>query len=595
MTLSDSDTVLRQLAEQTIGPAQHMPMAHVARAAIPAGVRAYLRASLRDRLRKELSQTDLFSRVHPHSALESRLQDVFLLQSADGYVFPREEFLADLENAVRFTENYVCRPRWTLSSFLFHDASVITTTALFDRLEYLAEYAYLPQLLRRLISQRKLPEVDRESCTQLIRQIDASVVREHAPHELAMLTRPIFRFFLSGEPKMTDPIRIQPVLLFFEDKELNGLRDHIQGICHVRGHEGVTLGELVELCEDYLVKPAKAPVEAPSGEAGTTEASAAETLPVEAPSSEAGSTEASTAETLPVETPADEAIHVEALADQPSAAEARPAEATQTEAPTGQPPAVEERIPEPAFFDATTPETPVVEAAPGGGVHLAMDAGELAAEDSPSDAGRDEKPLHDLTDGGHRPSWVAIAGSIPPETATGETSHGEAAPEEPTSRQVLAGDILPESSGEDPDAPPEKAVPDEQEATQEVQEEFAFDSTRTFSAPPVEEEVRLTETVLEFPPASPTPSVRTSPAFPDLRRMITEGQRKRFISVLCDRDADFYDLIVIRLNSMRTWHEASAYIRELFEINSIDPFKEEAITFTDIVQQRFETDLRSRP
>ncbi|MBP1691255.1 MAG: hypothetical protein H6Q32_607, partial [Bacteroidetes bacterium] len=259
MTLSDSDTVLRQLAEQTIGPAQHMPMAQVARATIPAGVRAYLRANLRDRLRKELSKTDLFSRVRPHSALESRLQDVFLLQSADGYVFPREEFLADLENAVRFTENYVCRPRWTLSSFLFHDASIITTTALFDRLEYLAEYAYLPQLLRRLVSQRRLPEVDRESCTQLIRQIDASVVREHAPHELAMLTRPIFRFFLSGEPKMTDPIRIQPVLLFFEDKELNGLRDHIQGISHVRGHEGVTLAELVELCEDYLVKPAKAP------------------------------------------------------------------------------------------------------------------------------------------------------------------------------------------------------------------------------------------------------------------------------------------------------------------------------------------------
>jgi len=228
-------------------------------------------------------------------------------------------------------------------------------------------------------------------------------------------------------------------------------------------------------------------------------------------------------------------------------------------------------------------------------MHLAMDAGEPVTEDSPSDAGRDEKPLDDVTDGGHRPSWVAIAGSIPPETATGEAGHGEAAPEEPSSRQILPDDTAPQGSVEDPGAPPENAVPGEQEAPQEVQEEFAFDSSRTFSAPPVEEEVRRNDTVLEFPPASPTPSVRTSPAFPDLRRMITEGQRKRFISVLCDRDADFYDLIVIRLNSMRTWHEASAYIRELFEINSIDPFKEEAITFTDIVQQRFETDLRSRP
>jgi len=616
MTLSDSDTVLRQLAEQTIGSATEMSMAHVARAAIPAGVKAYLRANLRDRLRNELSQTGLFARVHSHSALEARLQDLFLLQSADGYVFPREEFLADLENAVRFTENYVCRPRWTLSSFLFHDAPVIATAMLFNRLEYLAEYAYLPQLLRRLVSQRKLQEIDRDSCTQLIRQIDASVVREHAPHELAMLARPIFRYFRSGEPGMTDPIPVQPVLLFFEDKELNGLRDHIQGICHVRGHEGVSLAELVELCEDYLVKPAAAPAQTGTGEieqaeapedktpplepdAGETppaeassgearpvtppavesmrmEVPAGEALPLEAPSEKVTHVEARTDETVPAEARGDEAIHVgetagEAIRDAAfpdglSVSEGRSEEEPRAVSATDQPPAVDARAPESDLVDSTTPGTPAVEAASGGDTRVATDAGELTTEVSPPERARDVDQGLETAEGGHRPNWVAIAGSVPPETATGETGHGEI-------------------------APPENAVSGELEAPQEIQEEFAFDSSQTFSAPPVQQEVRHEKTVREFPP---TPSVRTSPTFPDLRRMITEGQRKRFISVLCDRDADFYDLIVIRLNSMRTWHEASAYIRELFEINSIDPFKEEAITFTDIVQQRFETDVRSR-
>jgi hypothetical protein len=77
--------------------------------------------------------------------------------------------------------------------------------------------------------------------------------------------------------------------------------------------------------------------------------------------------------------------------------------------------------------------------------------------------------------------------------------------------------------------------------------------------------------------------------------MITPEQRRRFITVLCDRDADFYELILSRLNIMRTWNEASAYIRELFEINSVDPYRDEAITFTDIVQHRFSLEAEPQP
>ncbi len=410
MIVRDNDTVLRQLVARTIGEAQHIPMAEVTRAAIPSGVKAYLRAHLCDRFQSELSHTDAFARVQPPSPFVSRLHDLVLLHSAEGYVYPREEFLADVENAVRFTENYVCRPRWTLSSFLFHDAPVISTAALFSRLEYVTEYIYLPQLLRRTVSQRKLTEIDGERCTRLIRRIDAAVVREHAPHELALLARPIFRFFLFDSAAPEGPIPLRPILLFFEDKELNGLRDYIQGVCHVGKRETLSLAELVELCEDFLAGPS-------AGSAG--------------------------------ETPAPE--------------------------PELHPPS-----PEGIFFDTTQ------------------------------------------------------------EAATGPVSIEETAPE-----------IFP-------DPPPEPVIE-------------------------------------EIPPAIlVAPPPETSAVFSDLDGMITPDQRKRFINVLCDRDADFYELIISRLNIMRTWHEASAYIRELFEINGIEPFRDEAITFTDIVQQRFKTESGPR-
>jgi hypothetical protein len=92
------------------------------------------------------------------------------------------------------------------------------------------------------------------------------------------------------------------------------------------------------------------------------------------------------------------------------------------------------------------------------------------------------------------------------------------------------------------------------------------------------------EEQLELPLALPPPV-----QLPDLTHIITPDQRKKFIAVLCDRDGDFYDLVIARLNEMHRWPDAAGYVRELFEINSIDPFRDEAIEFTDIVQQRFAT------
>ncbi len=102
-----------------------------------------------------------------------------------------------------------------------------------------------------------------------------------------------------------------------------------------------------------------------------------------------------------------------------------------------------------------------------------------------------------------------------------------------------------------------------------------------FPAPTFEPEP---EEQLELPLASPPPA-----SLPDLTLVISPEQRKRFITVLCDRDAQFYDLMIARLNQMGSWQAATGYVREIFEINAIDPFQDEAIAFTDIIQQRFAT------
>jgi hypothetical protein len=400
MALSESDAVHKTLIARTIGEEQEFPMSRMAQSTIPSGVKAYLRAHLRDRFQEEISRYGPFARVQPISPSSSQLHELFFAHAAEGYVYPRSEFLEDLENAAYFTENYVCRPRWTLSSFLFHGVSKISDTTLYAKLEYVTEYVYLPQLLRRMVAQRQIPEIEAGVCSLLIRQIDAAVVREHTPRELALLARPIFDYFLYGAPEPTRHIPLKPILLFLKDKELHALRDHIQGVCLARDREHISLTELVDFCEEYLSRP-------PSPAPATPELE--HSVPVQKPGYE-----------LPVQ------------------------------------------------------------------------------EDNGHDTG-------------------------------GLQQSGQAAPDG--------------------------------------------------AAAPVMTSV---EAISQY-------------AHPPLDKMITPEQRRRFITVLCDRDADFYELILSRLNIMRTWNEASAYIRELFEINSVDPYRDEAITFTDIVQHRFSLEAEPQP
>jgi hypothetical protein len=102
-------------------------------------------------------------------------------------------------------------------------------------------------------------------------------------------------------------------------------------------------------------------------------------------------------------------------------------------------------------------------------------------------------------------------------------------------------------------------------------------------APPAQESLPFAE------PAPAEPVSQDVPPVPPLQSAISEDWRRRFIHVICGKDAEFYDLVIARLDEMSSWPEASAYIRELFEINSIDPFDETAIAFTDVVQKKCDT------
>jgi hypothetical protein len=56
------------------------------------------------------------------------------------------------------------------------------------------------------------------------------------------------------------------VLLFFKDKELNSVRDHIQNECESKGLAGISLKELTALCDDFVAVTPKSTIVVPPQE-----------------------------------------------------------------------------------------------------------------------------------------------------------------------------------------------------------------------------------------------------------------------------------------------------------------------------------------
>jgi hypothetical protein len=82
---------------------------------------------------------------------------------------------------------------------------------------------------------------------------------------------------------------------------------------------------------------------------------------------------------------------------------------------------------------------------------------------------------------------------------------------------------------------------------------------------------------------------RRSSSLADLDVLVETSERKKvFLKKIFLRDEDYYGAVVKALNDIRTWEEASAYLTEFFETNRLDPFSEEVVEFTDIVQRRYQ-------
>jgi len=283
----ETDSILATLTARTIGDRETVLLREVLDADIPRGIKTYMQAETVRWLEAELFASPRFSRVDRHAAGIRRHGRAFIGSMSAAYSFPRGEFLALLENAIHFLENYLCRPQWTIENFVFESGGRMSAEDVLEKLDCTVDYAYFRTLVQRIMQRRRTRDISAEEFRTMLIRIDDQIVKQHNARELALLAKPIFDFLLLRDTPPDVSIPLKPILVFFEDKKMTILRDYIESICRIRERSEITLDELTTLVEDLYLGQADTPTPLPRADTHN------EPPPAEAERRDTGAREAS--------------------------------------------------------------------------------------------------------------------------------------------------------------------------------------------------------------------------------------------------------------------------------------------------------------
>ena len=150
------------------------------------------------------------------------------------------EYMAKLIlHASSFTANFVVRPRWALTKFIFDDENHKNTTEIKQILNYLYYYGHLRRIIVSYINRKKILSINEKEFVDLIYRIDMLSVESNARNIVQSSLKSMADFFNIGENSNRSTIPLKAVELFLEEKEFD---KHIAKLKSVYGEEDKRIG-----------------------------------------------------------------------------------------------------------------------------------------------------------------------------------------------------------------------------------------------------------------------------------------------------------------------------------------------------------------
>ena len=131
-----------------------------------------------------------------------------------------QEYIAKLIlHASSFTVNYLVRPKWTLTKFVFDEDNHKSTNDIKQILNYVYYYKYVNKILISYINSKKILSMNAQEFEELLNKADKLGVETYLPAILTNALKSMAEFFNIGEIQKSK-IPLSAVEMFLEEKEL---------------------------------------------------------------------------------------------------------------------------------------------------------------------------------------------------------------------------------------------------------------------------------------------------------------------------------------------------------------------------------------
>jgi hypothetical protein len=219
----ETEHMISTMVTRTLGIRGHITMRELLAADIPPCVQHYFYCAVEQKLRREWKQfeaTSHFPYAHPH-VKQLQLEMVSLLVMH--YQFSRNDFLSMAEDTIHLMVNYLVRPQWTLTNFLFNNKENIPVHLLLEGVENFSEYRYYHTIIAGVLDVQKKTYCSVDEFSALLTRIDAEFCQRRNTEEMLQLLAPLFALMNYGNESSSQQIETQALLKFFEEKKLNSV------------------------------------------------------------------------------------------------------------------------------------------------------------------------------------------------------------------------------------------------------------------------------------------------------------------------------------------------------------------------------------
>ncbi|MBI5472649.1 MAG: hypothetical protein HY961_09930, partial [Ignavibacteriae bacterium] len=164
----ETELIKQIIIESTIGGREAIRVNEVIAADIPRGVKSFILSQVAKLLEDDLRQSARLTQITKGISSTVTAERSLLRSLATEYVLERSEYLKLVEDTVHFLENYLCRPQWTLTQFLFEQQQEISLHEIVQKFELVVDYAYYTALVERYMRRKAWSSIRLEQFQKLV-------------------------------------------------------------------------------------------------------------------------------------------------------------------------------------------------------------------------------------------------------------------------------------------------------------------------------------------------------------------------------------------------------------------------------------------